>query len=316
VSPTSGLGSGAVNVTLASNAGSTTSRTTNPPLDIAGNNVSITQAGTTCTWQLTSPAGTVPYSGGSGVASVVAPGACGWSGQSNSTDWLHVISSGSAGSTSVLFVADPNATSAARTGAIAIVGASPGLAYSVTQAPAPCSYTLPIAASGLVASDGFSGSFPFSTTTAGCSPNPQSYAGWLHVTSVSFGGGSGTLNFTADLNPSGSKRTGLIKLEDGSAYSVSQSGASCAFSLNTYSILFNTSGGTGSVSGSPSADGCTPSVGTSQPSIVTIGNLSVPTLSIFTLPYTVAPFISAVAGTRKANITFGGKVYAIKQTSW
>jgi hypothetical protein len=315
VSPPSGSGSGTINLTLTSNAGSTTARTTNPPLNVAGNSVAITQAGTTCTWQLVSLVGTVPYSGGNGAASVVAPGVCGWSGQSNSA-WLHIASSGSGGTSDVLFAADPNPVSAPRTGSITIVGASPALTYSVTQGPAPCSYTLGTTSSGLVSNTGYSGSFAFSTTTAGCTPSPQSYAGWLHISGTSFGGGSGTLSFTADPNTNGSTRSGQIKLEDGSTYRVSQSGASCAFSLNAYSQVFNTGGGTGSVQGSPSANGCTPSVGTSQPSIVIIGDLSGPILNIFTLPYTVATYVSASASTRKAYITFGGQVYAIKQTSW
>jgi hypothetical protein len=279
VSPTSGSGSGTVNLTLASNAGSATARTTNPPLNIAGNNVAIIQAGTTCTWQLSSLSGTVPYGGGNGAASVVSPGVCGWSGQSNST-WLHVASSGSGGSSDVLFSADPNPVNAPRTGSITIVGASPALTYSVTQGAAPCSYTLGTTSSGLVSNNGYSGAFSFSTTTAGCTPSPQSYAGWLHISGASFSGSSGTLNFTVDPNSNGSTRSGQIKLEDGSTYSVSQSGATCAFSLNAYSSVFNTNGGAGSVQGSPSASGCTPSVGTSQPSIVTIGNLSGPTLNI------------------------------------
>jgi hypothetical protein len=213
-------------------------------------------------------------------------------------------------------VADPNPVNAPRTGSISIVGASPALTYSVTQGPAPCSYTLGTTSSGLVSASGYAGSFGFSTTTAGCSPSPQSYAGWLHITPPSFNGSSGTLNFTADPNSNGSTRNGLIKLEDGSTYSVSQSGASCAFSLNAHSSLFNTGGGPGAVQGSPSANGCSPSVGTSQPSIVTLGSLSGPVLNIFTLPYTVATYVSASATTRKVYITFGGQVYAIKQTSW
>jgi hypothetical protein len=316
VTPTFGSGSGTVDLTLASNTASTVARATVPPLNIAGTNVSVTQAGTTCAWQLPSTMGSVPYGGGSGAASVVAPGVCGWSGQSDNPDWLHVTSSGSGGNGNVLFVADPNPASVSRTGAITIAGPSPPLTYSVSQAPAPCSYTLPVTASGLVNASGYSGSFTFSAATAGCTPSPQSYAGWLHIASDSFSGTSGALNFTADPNLNGSARSGAIKLEDGSTYTVSQSGADCAFSLNAYSNLFGPSGGAGSVLGSPSANGCSPIVGTSQPSIVTIGTLAGPMLDIFTLPYAVLPFSSASPNTRRANITFGGQIYAIKQTSW
>jgi hypothetical protein len=138
----------------------------------------------------------------------------------------------------------------------------------------------------------------------------------VHVTGTNISGSSGTLNFTVDPNANGATRTGQIKLEDGSTYNVSQTGATCAFSLNASSSVFNTNGGTGAVQGSQSANGCPVNPGTSQTSIVTLGTLTGPTLNIFTLPYTVAPYVSAAATTRKANITFGGQVYAIKQTSW
>jgi hypothetical protein len=315
LSPTSGVGDGTVNLTVTSNAGSTLARTSNPPLNISGNNVSITQAGTTCTWQLTSLVGSVPYSGGNGNAGVVAPGVCAW-GSSTTTSWLHISSSGSGGSTDVSFVADPNPTNAPRTGTITITGTTPALTYSVTQGPAPCSYTLGSTSSGLVSSAGFLGSFTLTTGTAGCTPHPQSFAGWLHVTSTSFSGTSGTINFSVDANIYGSTRNSLIKLEDGRTYAVSQSGAACSFGLNAFSGAFGAGGGTGAVQGSPSAGGCVPDVGTSQPSIVTIGTLTGPTLNIYTLPYTVNPYIAAAAVSRKAYITFGGQLYAIKQTSW
>jgi hypothetical protein len=99
-------------------------------------------------------------------------------------------------------------------------------------------------------------------------------------------------------------------------FTVSESGAACAYSLASYGAAFGQLGGNGDILGSPSANGCTPSVGTTLPSIVTLGTLSGPTLNIFTQPYTVNVFNSLTNAIRRATITFGGQTYTIKQTSW
>jgi hypothetical protein len=95
-----------------------------------------------------------------------------------------------------------------------------------------------------------------------------------------------------------------------------ETGAACAFSLNSYGIALGDAGGSSSVLGSASAQGCTPSVGTSQPTIVTLGNLTGPSGNLFTLPFIVASYNSTVTGIRRMVISFGGQLFTIKQTSW
>jgi hypothetical protein len=97
---------------------------------------------------------------------------------------------------------------------------------------------------------------------------------------------------------------------------VQQSGSACAYSLNSYGLVLGQVGGLGSVIGSPNALGCTPSVGTTQPGIVTLGTLGGPVGNIFTLPFTVISYNSTVTGVRSMVITFGGQLFTIKQTSW
>jgi hypothetical protein len=80
--------------------------------------------------------------------------------------------------------------------------------------------------------------------------------------------------------------------------------------------MFDKNGGDGSILGSLSALGCRPAVGTDRPSYVHLGSLDGPNLNIFTLPYSVESFISAVTTVRRMTIGFGGQVYTIKQTSW
>jgi hypothetical protein len=100
-------------------------------------------------------------------------------------------------------------------------------------------------------------------------------------------------------------------------FRVTQLGAACAFSLNNYGAYFNHFGGSGTVLGSPSGLGCTPTVGTDQPTIIHLGTLFGPISNIFTLPYDVlelpppiTPFV------RRMTITFGGQLFVVKQTSW
>jgi hypothetical protein len=190
-----------------------------------------------------------------------------------------------------------------------------GQPFVVNEAAGPCSYILSSTIATLAAGGG-SGSFNFSTGTAGCSATAQSFASWLTATTAnSAGGTSGTVNFTAAANPSGITRTGTIQFA-GQTYTVTETGAACAYSLNAYGLAMNHAGGSSDVYGSPSGQGCTPAVGTNQPTIVTLGSLTGPTGNIFTLPFVVMNYNSTVTGIRTMVISFGGQLFTIKQTSW
>jgi hypothetical protein len=310
VSPVSGTGNGAVTVTAGSNAASSTSRSTT--LTIGGQSVALSQGGTTCSYSLGSLTGSVPSGGGSGAVTVTAPGACSWTSSSSpASPWLTITSSGVGGTSDVNFAVAPNPASSPRSGALTVAGQ----AYWVTQAAAPCNYVL-VPNSTTVASVGASSSFTFSTGTTGCSATALSYSNWLAVaTTTSPDGASGTVNFTAAANPGSTTRTGTIQF-GGQTFTVSQTGAACAYGLNAYGVLLTKNGGSSSVQGSQSAVGCTPVYGTDQPSIVNLGTLSGPALNIWTLPFTVSTFNSMVNAVRRMTISFGGQVYTIKQTSW
>jgi len=110
-------------------------------------------------------------------------------------------------------------------------------------------------------------------------------------------------------------RQGIIQLGDQS-FTITENAAACAYSLNAYGRVFDHLGGSDQVLGSPNALGCTPITGTDQPSFITLGTLTGPVSNIFTQPFSVAPFTSQVPALRFGNITFGGQIFAIKQTSW
>jgi hypothetical protein len=308
VVPGSGTGNATIGVIVASNGFSATSRSTD--LTIAGQTVTILQAGTTCTYSLQSPSGAVPASGGSGSVGVVAPSVCGWTATSNDPGWLAISSAGSAGSSNVLFVAQANPSANPRTGTLTIAG----LTYTVTQAGAPCSYALDTVSPVIVSSGGATDFFAFSTTATGCTPAALSYVGWITV-GTSFSGNAGTVTYMVAPNPSGAARLGTIQVGD-QTFEVDQSAGACGYSLNAYGKTFSEVGGTGSVLGSPTGLGCTPDTGTDQPSFVLLDPLTGPVSNIFTQPYAVTPYHSLTIAIRRARITFGGQIFTVKQTSW
>jgi hypothetical protein len=212
------------------------------------------------------------------------------------------------------FVAAANPSASPRTGTLTIAG----LTYTVNQAAASCSYSVTgPATSPTLSADGVSGqSFPFTSTLSGCAPAAVSYASWITVDSTAFSGTSGTVGYSVAPNPFGHVRNGTIQVGT-ATFTVVQSGADCAFSLNAYGRVFHMAGGTDTVLGSRSAVGCTPAYGTDQPGFITLDLLTGPVLNIFSLPYSVSPFpASLTTGVRFGQITFGGQVVVIKQFSW
>ena len=300
----SGTGNGTVTFAVAAN-GSTAPRP--GTLTVAGQTAVITQAGVNCTYSLRSSTGTVPATGGSGSVGVVTVSACSWTATSNSP-WLAVTSGGVSGSGDVFFTAQGNTSASERIGTLTVAGQT----YTVTQPGAPCAYTLG-STSATVSYTGGTGLFNFFSTTGGCSPSAVSFASWIAAT-TSFSGTSGTVNFTvAEPNPAGIERSGIIQLGD-QIFTVKQSAASCAFSLNSYGAIFNNAGGGGEVLASASAWGCTPAVGKSPE--ITLGLLTGPVNSIWTQPYLVPRYDSFVTWIRTLYISISGQLFTIKQTSW
>ena len=305
-----GSGNGSVGLTLQSNAASVTPRSAT--LTIAGQSIQISQSGTACNYTLQSSAGTVPAPGGSGSVGVVAPLACTWGATSSDPSWLTVASAGTNGTGEVQFLAQANPAGAQRQAALNIAGQT----YTVTQAAAPCTYTLQ-SSSVNVASGAVSTSFGFSTAASACTPVAQSYAGWITNTSTSFAAGAGSVSFDVAPNPSTTTRVGTIRLGEQN-FSVIQTGGQCGFSLNAYSAIFGRAAAIDqSFAGSQSAVGCQPpAIGTDQSGFIHLGSLFGPVTNIFTLSYAIDRFDSLTPSIRFGNITFGGQIFRVKQTSY
>jgi hypothetical protein len=312
VSPAGGSGNGTIDVTTSSNASSATARMGS--ILVSGATVGISQGGTTCSYSLLSTTGMVPAAGGLGSVGVVAPAACTWSAMSNAP-WLSILASATGGTGEVQFVAQPNATLAPLVGTLTIASQT----YTVTEAPAACSYTLASPSTTIASTGAVAETLSFSTSQQGCDVStvtPLSYASWLTSVTESGSGASGTITYTALPNPSGSTRSGSIQVGD-QVFTVTESGAACAYSFNAYGALFGYLGGSGDLLASPNANDCVPTgIGTDQPGIVTLGPLTGPTLDIFTQPFVVTLFNSVNPAVRIAHITFGGGIFTVKQTSY
>jgi hypothetical protein len=96
----------------------------------------------------------------------------------------------------------------------------------------------------------------------GCTNTAISYSRWITgvTTTYNNGGASATVNYTVAPNPAGTNRTGAVQIGD-QTYTVTETGAACALSLNSYGASFGQAGGMGWVFGSPTAQGRMPSVG-------------------------------------------------------
>ncbi len=309
VSPPTGFGNGQVTVTASSNAASTSSR--NGSLTVSGQTISFSQAGTTCSYSLRATSSSMPSLGGLGTISVVAPAACNWTATPTATPWLSIIASGNGGTSDVSFIAAANASATPRSGTITVAGQT----FTVNEGGAPCTFTLASSSSGTLAAAGVSNqAVNFTASTNGCAvPAVTSYASWI-TASGTFADPGGTMTYSVAANSSGTTRTGNVQIGD-KVFSVIQTGAACSYSMNAYGLSVNYLGASSNILGSANLNTCPdPPNGSTQP-FVTVGGLT-GTPALYTLPFTVSPFVSATKTVRQGLITFGGQLFYVKQTSF
>jgi hypothetical protein len=100
------------------------------------------------------------------------------------------------------------------------------------------------------------------------------------------------------------------------SFAIAQQGAACGFTLAFNSAVFNYLGGSGTVTGTANAAGCTPAVSVGDTQTITLGALSGPVNQTFTLPFTVSAFSSDTPAVRTVSVSFGGQSFLVKQTSY
>ena len=286
-------GAGAATITLAA-AASTGPARTGTAL-VAGQRVSVTQAGG-CTFTISPESATVPSAGGSGKVSVTTSAGCAWTAAS-SASWL-TISAGANGSGS----GEVQYTAAATTGpgrsATLTIG---GRTFTLNQGEG-CAYTLS-PASATVDDSGGQGTFTVQSS-AGCAWTAAAQVPWLTITSGASGSGTGQVRFTAAAN-SGPSRSGAITA-GGQTFTVQQ-GNGCSYAISPTSQSVPAGGGNGTVS-------VTAGSGCSWSATSNAGWLSITSGGSGTGNGSVAFTAAANAGPqRSGTLTIGGRTFTVSQ---
>jgi hypothetical protein len=134
----SGSGSGTVSYTVAGNS-SAAART--GTLTIAGQTVTVNQAGQTCSFTVSPTSVSPTAAGGAQSATVTAPAGCSWTAVSN-TAWISVTAGGTgSGNGTVSYTVDANGSTASRTGTLTIANQTVTVTQQgqSTQPTCPCS---------------------------------------------------------------------------------------------------------------------------------------------------------------------------------
>jgi hypothetical protein len=196
----SGTGNGSVTVAVAANTGAARTAT----LTIAGQSYTVTQAaGPTCSYSLNPTSFSPTAAGGSTPVAVTTTAACTWT-TTGAPAWITVTGGSGTGNGSVTVAAAAN-PGAARTATLTIGNQS----FTVTQAAAPCSYT--VSPTTIQANNGASTKTINVTTANYCTWTAAVTSGgtWLTITSGASGTGNGTVDVAVVKNPDPA-RTGTL----------------------------------------------------------------------------------------------------------
>jgi hypothetical protein len=146
-SAASGTGSGTLSFSVGPNSSQNGRSGT---ISIAGQNVTISQGGLVCGYDLQSSGATVNGLGGTGLAGVITAPGCTYTAASNAP-WINITSGATgSGSGDVGFTAAANPSAASRSGVLTVAGKT----FTVTQGGMPCSYTLGTCSASLATGGG------------------------------------------------------------------------------------------------------------------------------------------------------------------
>jgi hypothetical protein len=273
VSGASGVGAGAVALSVAANA---SLQARSGTVTIAGQTYTVDQAAATpgdggggtepptdpgCAYTVTPRSGSFTADGGSlEVAVTTSTPTCGWTAVSASP-WISLVGGVSeTGTGGRRFVVERNATPDTRVGIVHVAG----VAITVTQAganlpPTPCTFTVAPTTASLPA-EGGSGQVTVTASAPTCGWTAASNDGWITIQGAAGGTGNGPLAFAVAPNPSTSPRAGSVRVA-GTTVSVTQAGAStptpCTFTVAPTTAAVPAEGGPGQVTVTASASTCT-----------------------------------------------------------
>ena len=236
----SGSGNGSVSYSVAANTG-TTPRT--GTLTIAGQAFTVTQAGAPCTFTIAPTSSNLTSSvATTGTVTVTAGTGCSWTAASNDS-WI-TISAGTSGSGNgtVSYSVAANTGTTSRNGTLTIGGQT----FTVTQAGAPCTFTIAPTSSTLTSAVATTGTVTVTAGT-GCSWTATSGATWITISAGASGTGNGNVSYSVAANTGTTSRTGALTI-GGQTFNVTQPAAPCTFTIApTLSDLTSSVATTGTV---------------------------------------------------------------------
>ena len=202
--------------------------------------------GGSCSYSLSPTSRTHGSGFTSSTFSVNSGSGCSWNATKNAS-WITIDSGNGSGNGSVSYSVTANPLTSQRSGAITVEGQT----FTVTQSGLSCSYSL--SSTGRTHGSGSDSSTFSVAAPSGCSWSATKNVSWITITSGS-SSGSGTVYYTVEANPTTSQRSGTITIE-GQAFTVTQSGLSCSYSLSPTSRAHGSGSDSGSFSVTASS-GC------------------------------------------------------------
>ena len=198
------------------------------------------------------------------------------------------------------------------TGAVTISSAgasnSPATIPVVLQvlAAAPCQYSLSSSAESRSSASG-SGSFGISTADT-CNWTAVSDSTWLTIDSPGSGTGIGLVNFRVEPNTGPTQRTAAVTV-GGLAYSVTQFGSNCSFTLTSAGPSISAAPAAGVVGLNASASGCPWTAISNSPWLT----LSPPTAGSGSGSVSFSVGANTNPASRTGTLTAGGQTFTVQQ---
>jgi large repetitive protein len=301
-SPGSGTGTGSIGFSVEGNTGTTT-RTGS--INVQGLAFAVTQFGTSCSFTFSPSSLSLPAAAVSAVPVAInaSSPACAWTAVSNDPSWITISGAASGtGSGAIALSIPANPSSVARSNTVTAGGQS----FTINQAGQGCSINLNSVSDSLSASGGPS-SVSWNASASACSWSVDPGPSWITLTSPSSGTGSSTANLTVQPNSATTARSASVLIA-GNAFTITQAGLPCSFSLSANNPLQPAYGGTGSIAITASASNCNWTASSNAAWLTPSANSGSGSTSI---TFTAAPNASPTA--RGATLTVAGQNLIVNQ---
>ena len=258
-----------------------------------------------CAFTLASTSSRVASGASTGSVAVSAAAGCAWAATSNAS-WITVTSGASGiGNGAVAFSIAANAGSE-RTGTLTIGGQT----FTVTQAAAPCTFTV-TASTQNFGSSGGNGTLRVDAAHGGCSWTATSNVPWITLNTAG-GSSDATITFTVAAN-GGADRSGTLTVA-GRTFTITQSATPpppCTFTIAPPNASLGADAGSATVTVTASTASCNWTAATNTPWL-TIANGSSGTGNG---TVTVAAAANPDPAPRSGTVTIAGQTFTVNQAA-